>query len=355
MREIVRSCDANKLTELAKDNLERLVDEISSVARDDAGSSGRREKAAEFLIHVRSHQSACRNIGALIDQVAESAASARYRSGRIIDFVSTWLFIAGEQYVATIDDHSAMLEMEIDHPHFWNRFRLNILETLEAGSQRLAEGRRFRLAEEYLARMRHMRTKTEERLRSDQDLVSPESRYDAVGAEAGPDYVATMIVDIFALSLTERQQTLVVAQIPDQDAGVSGRGFAAHDDRRLWGPIRAVRSDQGREQWTKLRQELGVSRRQAIQELASGLTVHLKRTWEWFFPHRHPFGMLRATLVDLENSSRQEVKEEQEDAFVGELFKSYSETLSFIARLATDDLESTVQLAGDETAAPGVV
>lgn len=356
MREIVRCCDPAQLVAMAAHSVDRLVDEVSAVARDDAGPSGRREKAAEFIIHLRPRHAPTKSLIAQIDRVAEAAAQARYRSGRIVDFLSVWLFITGEQFIASLADHAVMLELEIDHPQIWNRHRLNILETLEAGSQRLAEGRRFRLAEEYLARIRLVRARNEERYRSDVDLLSPPAGFNAVGAEAGPDYVAAMIVDIFALSLSEKQQTLIVAQIPG--AGAHGsrvrNGFAAHDHRRLWAPIRAVRTNQAFEKWSKLRQELGISRRQAIQEFSSGLTIHLRRTWEWFFPHRNPFGILRATLLHLEVAPRQEIEEDREDEFIDQLFRRYSETLSFIARLATEDLESPV-VDGDEATAGGVL
>ena len=249
LRELVRTSDRGVLLAQARRQLDRLADDISSIARDDHDSGGAREKAAEFVVYLRARQGNNRTLTELIDRVAEATAKARYRSGRIVDYLLTWLFIEGEQFITSLSDTSMRLDLEVAHPTIWNRFRFNILEVLEAGAQRMAEGRRFRLCEQYQARFRLVRARNDERFRGD-ELDEP-SPADAKGE--APDFVAAMVVDLFALSLTEIQQNLIVAQIPSASGGRVG--LDASDMRRLWAPLRAARIEQGYENWARLRHE----------------------------------------------------------------------------------------------------
>lgn len=352
LRAVTRTCDGDTLLRHAKASLDQLTQEVSAIARDDDGATRPREKAAEFVVHLRTHSRHPRSVADIVDQVAEAAASARYRSGRVMDFLSSWLFVAGEQFIASLSDPRCALELEVTHLDTWCRFRSLILEVLEAGAERLLEGRRFRLAETYLARLRLVRARNGQRARGDAGASAP--AFDAVGGEVGPDYVSAMVVDLFALSLSDRQQALVVAQIPGPQAR-RAVGFAEHDHRRLWAPLRATRTDQAFEKWPRLREELGLSQRQAVLEFSTGLMTHLRRTWEWFFPDRNPFGILRAALHVLESAAHEEVEEIREEEFIASLFRRYSETLSFIVRLATEDAASATLPDDEEAEATGAL
>jgi len=344
MRDVVRASDRTALLARAQRALDEIVDAISAVARDDADGGSRREKAAEFIVHLRSKSSPPKSIREIVNRVAEAAARARYRSGRIVDFLSTWLFVVGEQFIKDVTDPVTSIELELAHPAVWSQVRTNLLESLEAGAERMKAGRRFRLAELHLARFRLVRARNEEKARAATN-PNPASGEDKAN---GPDYVASMIVDLFALSLSDLQQRLVVSQIPnaaDDRAAYDGR---RDEYQRLWVPLRAVRTDQAFARWKKFRAELDLPERQALLELIKGMSVHLRRSWGWFFPDRLPFGPVRATLDDLEEARRDDPSTEREEETIERLFGRYREATSFLARLATEDCESRVlDLAND--------
>ena len=336
MRDVVRASDRAALLTRAQRALDEMIDAVSAVARDDADNGSRREKAAEFMIHLRSKSTPAKSIREIVNRVAEAAAKARYRSGRIVDFLSTWLFVVGEQFIDDVKDPFTAIELELAHPAVWGQVRTNILETLEAGAERMKTGRRFRLAEHHLARFRLVRARNDEKSRA---TTAP---CDAAESADAPDYVASMIVDMFALSLSDLQQRLLVSQIPnaaDDRAAFDGR---RDEYNRLWIPLRAVRTDQAFSRWKKLRTELDLAERQALLEMIGGMTTHLRRSWSWFFPDRLPFGPVRATLDELEEARRDELSTEREEETIERLFGRYREALSFLARLATEDCESGV-------------
>lgn len=349
MRELVRSSDPASLLEQARRALTELVEEIANVARDDGGPDGRREKAAEFIVQLRARQTPPYSVSEVVDRVAEAAARARYRSRRIVDFLSTWLFALGEQFIANLSDPVTAIELEMAHPQVWGEMRTNLLETLEGGRERLFQGRRFRLADIHLARFRLVRARHDERLRSQLDGTPSQSLISMPANESDVDYVASMVVDLFALSLSDQQQRLIVSQIPSKNSAEGRVGFDAEDFRRLWAPIRAVRTDQAYVRWNRICRELGLHERQAVQEFCTGLRNHLRRTWNWFFPDRGPYGVVRATLHGLEVAHRAEEPGEMDEESIERLFQRYRETLVFIVRLATQDSESAVlDLENDE-------
>ena len=351
LRDIVRSSPPSVLQRQAKQAVDRLVDEVSGVARNDRGPEGPREKAAEFIILLRAGLARARTISALVNCVAESAARARYRSGRVVDFLSTWLFICGEQFIAGLDDRSALLELEAAHPRLWNQARARILETLEVGSGRLSAGRRFRMAETYLTRFRLVRARNDERERT---LSGGAGAWSAQRSPGEPDLVAAIVIDLFALSLSDLQQRLIVSQIPGP-----GSEFApGQDDReyvRLWAPLRAVRTDQAFEHWPKVLAELPLHEHRAEQEFLNGLATHLRRTWNWFLPERAPFGQLRTALRKIEAAGMEIATAETDEQRVERVFRTYANTLSFIVRLATEDSESQVLDLEDDTSTGGVL
>lgn len=358
LRAVARSASDESLLSHCQWALNELLDEIGAIARDDAGAPERREKAAEFIVLVRSQISDAKSVSDIVDLTAEAAATIRYRSGRIIDFLASWLFVAGEQFIASLEDPRTALDLEVTHLDTWSRFRSLMLEVIEAGAERLAAGRRFRFAETYLARLRLVRARNDQRARRAESALastdSPAESAGTIGGDDGPDYVSAMVVDMFMLSLSDQQQTLVVSQIPGPQARRSETGFADHDYRRLWAPLRATRTDQAFEKWPRLREELGISQRQATLEYTSGLATHLRRTWEWFFPDRNPFGILRSTISSLGAAADRDVEEIQEESFIASLFRQYSETLSFIVRLATEDAASAI-LHDEEAPATGAI
>lgn len=355
IRDIVRTSDPVLLVKQARHAMEHLLDEISAVARDDSGPEGLREKAAEFIVFVRARQSQPRSVQQIVNRVAEAAARARYRSSRIVDFLSIWLFAVGEQFIAAESDPKTVIELELAHLDIWSQVRANILEVLEAGTERMKAGRRFRLAEVHLARFRLVRARNEERARGLTDARSPRDRFPIAREVEEADYVGAMIVDLFALSLGDIQQRLIVSQIPNK-TGLTGRaGFGPDDHRRLWGPIRAVRTDQAYERWTRLRKELALHERQAVTELVRGMIHHLERTWTWFFPDRSPFGLLRATLRELESAIGEETSSTAEEETIDRLFQLYGETLSYIKRLATEDTESDGMSFENQTDSGGMM
>lgn len=341
MREIVRTSDHAGLLAHARRALDEMIDAVSAVARDDAHTGDRREKAAEFIVHLRSRQSPDRTIEEVVNRVAEAASLARYRSGRVVDFMSTWLFVVGERFIANLGDAATAIELELAHPAVWSNVRTNLLETLEAGAERMKAGRRFRLSEFYLARFRLVRARNEERSRAARmDKAAAASR--ASGAAQEPDYVASMIVDLFVLSLSDLQQRLVVSQIPNSADARATSPSAQEDHRRIWVPIRAVRTDQAFARWRKLRDELDLPERQASLELFSGMSAHVRRVWNWFFPDRLPYGPVRSTLDELEEARLEPCPTEREEETIERLFGRYREAISFLARLATEDCESAV-------------
>lgn len=345
VRDLVRGSDDSALLERARDGVRELLDEVASIARDDATLEEQRGKAAEFIVHLRGRERSARALSDVVNGVAEAAARARYRSGRIVDFVSFWLFVLGESFIRGVGDDAARLELESEHPQAWNRFRGELLELLEAGSERLNGGRRFRLAEGYLARFRLVRARFDEQLRI--DARTAPSAASAADVRT-PDYVATMVVDLFALSLSDLQQRLVIAQIPNATSAKDRKGFSADEQRRLWTPLRAVRPDQAFTRWPRLVKEAGVTERLAVQEFCRGLAAHLQRGWNWFFPDRRPFGTLRTALLAFEHAVQEGRTGE---SVVRDLFDLYASTLSFIARLATEDAESSAfQFDGEEAA-----
>lgn len=351
IRALTRACDRAKLLDHALHARDSLLDAAASVARDDAGTPSLREKAAEFVLHLRGRKTATRSVSDVVDQIAEAAAATRYRSGRVMDYLASWLFIAGEEFISGLSDRPIAVDLETAHLQAWSRFRFNLLEILEAGGERLRAGRRFRVSEVYLARLRLIRARNLER-----DRAAAWQEGDPGTRGDGPDYISSMVADLFALCLTERQQALIVAKIPA--GGLPARsGFDEHDHRRLWAPLRAVRTDQAYERWPRLIEELGLSDREALREYADGMIAHLTRVWEWFFPDRKPFGILRATLHELESSRTRGAEESPgedggsgADEKVDSLFRRYGETLSFIARLASEDAASAGYAADDEEA-----
>ncbi len=349
LRELVRNSDRGQLLDQAHHSLSELADQLSAVARDDSGIQTRREKAAEFLVHLRARGAKAQTLAQLIDRVAEAAAEAQYRSGAVLDFLATWLFIAGEEFIATVTDPRVTIELEYEHPTLWTRFRANLLEFLEASAQRLRAGRRVRIAEGYLARFRLMRMRGEERSRADQALAD-----ESTNGRSTPDYVVSMVVDLFVLSLSELQQTLVVSQIPPPQATQS-YGICLHDHHRLWQPLRAVRTQQGFERWSRLCQELSFSPREALAQFSSALATHLQRTWGWFFPGHSPYGLVRAALLQIESANVEDASIEDADEIASRLFRRYAETLSFVVKLATEDNESSVLSLDREDSTEGVI
>lgn len=353
MREIVRASDHAGLLAHARRALDDVIDAVSAVARDDAHTGDRREKAAEFIVRLRSRQTPDRTIEETVNRVAEAASLARYRSGRIVDFLSTWLFVAGERFIAQLGDPVTAIELELAHPGIWSQVRTSLLEILEGGAERMKAGRRFRLSEYYLAKFRLVRARNEERTRAarmEQAAVSSRS----TGTSVGPDYVASMIVDLFVLSLSELQQRLVVSQIPNSADARATSPSAQEDHRRIWVPIRAVRTDQAFSRWKKLRGELDLPERQTAIELLNGMSNHLRRTWNWFFPDRLPYGPVRSTLEELEDARLDESPPELEEELIDRLFGRYREAIAFLARLATEDCASAV-LDLDEDSGGGVL
>lgn len=351
LRELVRNAERGQLLEQARHGLQALSDQVSAIARDDSTDSGRREKAADFLIHLRARAGGAKSLAQVIDRVAEAAAEARCRSGSILDYLSTWLFIAGEEFIASVSDARCAIDLEFAHPTVWTRFRGSLLEHLEAGAQRLQSGRRFRLAESYLAKFRLMRARGGER---DRFEASPPDSTDQAFAKSTPDYVITMVVDLFVLGLSDVQQTLIVSQIPPPQA-TQNYGICLHDHHRLWQPLRGVRTQQGFERWSKLCQELTLSPRASITQFASGLGAHLQSTWNWFFPGRSPYGLVRAALLQIENAATDEVSADEADDLAARLFRRYAETLSFVVKLATEDSESSVIDLDREDSSEGVL
>lgn len=351
LRELARGSERGQLLEQARHALDALMDSVSAIVRDDSVDDGRREKAAEFLIHLRSRSGATKSLAQYIDRVAEAAAEARCRSGSVLDFLSTWLFLAGEEFIATITDPRCAIELEFAHPAIWTRFRGSLLEHLEAGAQRLQNGRRFRLAEGYLAKLRLMRARGGERERFDSTSPAPDDRE---GGRSAPDYVIAMVVDLFVLSLDEVQQTLVVSQIPPPQATHS-YGICLQDHHRLWQPLRAVRTAQGFERWSKLCQEHALTPRSALTQYTSALATHLRRTWNWFFPGRSPFGLVRAALLQIENSTSDDPGADDTDDLTSRLFRRYAETLSFVVKLATEDSEHSAQELERDDPTDGVI
>lgn len=351
-RDLVRSTDGAHLLAQARRSFDELADEVGSVARDDAGPAGAREKAAEFIVHLRARPPHVKGIATLIDRAAEAAARARYRSSRVLDFVSFWLFVIGEQFIGNVSDAATLVDLELAHPELWNRTRANLLETLEGGAERMKTGRRFRLAETYLARLRLMRARGDERMRGS---VSPTlSAMEQAVEPDSTDYVAAMAVDLFALSLSALQQRLVIAQIPSAH-GVRGRSGLSEEYHRLWARLRAVRTDQAFERWERLCEELGLDERKAHAELCMGMQNHLRKTWDWFFPGRLPFGILAAVLRRLESVHHEDGEGKADEETAEKLFRRYSETLSFIVRLATEDTQSTTLDFEDDDSAGGVL
>jgi hypothetical protein len=167
------------------------------------------------------------------------------------------------------------------------------------------------------------------------------------------DYVITMVVDLFVLSLSDLQQSLVVSQIPPPQA-TSNYGICLHDHHRLWQPLRGVRTQQGFEHWTKLCQELVLTPRAAFSQYCAALASHLRRTWEWFFPGRSPYGLVRAALVQIEGTANDELSNDL-DEIVAKLFRRYAETLSFVVKLATEDSESSVLALDREDSTEGIL
>jgi hypothetical protein len=351
LRELTRSGERAELVEQSRHALAELCDAVAAVARDDSGPAGPREKAAEFLIHLRARGRQAKDLAQVIDRVAEAAAGTRYRSVAVLDFLAVWLFIACEEFIAKVPDARARLDHEVEHPAIWKRFRAQLLEMLEAMAERLRGGRRVRLAEAYLARFRLLRARNEERARA-ADSVS-DGAVDPSG-RAAPDYVIAMVVDLFALSLGELQQALVVAQIPPPQACATA-GITPQEHHRLWQPLRAVRTVQGFERWTRLCQELGLTPRAAVAQLSSGLATHLQRVWEWFFPGRSPYGLVRSTLAQLEGAALDEGAAEPAEDLVARLFRRYAETLSFVVKLATEDSESAALTLDREDPTEGVI
>ncbi len=353
MREIVRTSDHEGLRAHVRRALDEMIDAVSAVARDDAHTGDRREKAADFIVNLRSRQTPDRTIEETVNRVAESASLARYRSGRVIDFISTWLFVVGEQFISNLSDPATAIELELAHPSIWSHVRSNLLETLEAGAERMRAGRRFRLSEFYLAKFRLVRARNEERsraVRMNQAAVASRSR----PGEREPDYVASMIVDLFVLGLSELQQRLVVSQIPNSADARTTSPSDQDDHRRIWVPIRAVRTDQAFARWKKLRGELDLPDRQAALELFGGMSAHLRRVWNWFFPDRLPYGLVRSTLDAIEEARLEPCPAEREEETIERLFGRYREAISFLARLATEDCESAV-LDLEEEAGGGVL
>ncbi len=351
LRDIVRSSAPAALLAQARRAVAELIDDVAAVARDDSGPQGYREKAAEFIVQLRARRSAPKSLAEIVNRVAEAAARARYRSGRVVDFLSTWLFLIGEQFIAGVAERATVIELELVHPSLWSAARAGILESLEAGAERLRAGRCFRLAEVYLARFRLMRARRDERERGRGAALAARADAEETASADRPDYVAALVADLFALSLTDVQQRLIVARIPGPGTSADQPGFGAEEHRRLWAPLRAVRTDQAYEHWEKLRREPALQERQAAQEFFAGLATHLRRTWSWFFPDRTPFGMLRATLNELDAAIREEPTAEPEEEAVERLFLRYRETLLFIVRLATEDSErAALDLEGEGVA-----
>ncbi|MBI4881485.1 MAG: hypothetical protein HY812_17755 [Planctomycetes bacterium] len=355
LRGIVRSSAPAALLAQARRAIQDLIDDVAAVARDDSGPEGHREKAAEFIVHLRARKSGPKSLAEIVNRVAEAAARARYRSGRVVDFLSTWLFVIGEQFIAGVSERSALVELELIHPSVWGAARAGILESLEAGAERLRAGRCFRLAEIYLARFRLMRARRDERERGRCASLEARAGCEDSAAPERPDYVASLVADLFALSLTDVQQRLIVARIPGPGTSADQAGFSAEEHRRLWAPLRAVRTDQAYEHWEKLRREPALQERQAAQEFFAGLATHLRRTWGWFFPDRTPFGVLRAALNELDAAIREDATPEPEEEAVERLFQRYRETLLFIVRLATEDSESAALDLEADCAAGGAL
>ena len=352
LRDIVRSSQHAALEKQAQHAVERLIDEVSGVARNDRGPAGPREKAAEFIILLRAGLGRVHTITGLLNSVAEAAARARYRSGRIIDFLSTWLFICGEQFIFGLKDRAASLELEAAHAEIWNQARAKLLETLEAGSERLRAGRRFRIAEAYLARFRLVRARNDERERA---CSGSSCDWIATGSAQEPDFVASIVVDLFVLSLSDLQQRLIASQIPCKSGSTTRAAFEDQDHARLWAPIRAVRTDQAFEHWPKVLKALPLQEHRAEQEFLNGLATHLRRTWNWFFPDRTPFGQLRSTLRQIDAAGLEIATAENDQTRIERIFDAYAGTLSFIARLATEDSRSKALLLEDEDCEGGVL
>jgi hypothetical protein len=352
LRELVRSADRHELLEQIRVAVARLADNVANVARDDSGDAAPREKAAEFLIHLRSRGNHAKDLAQVIDRVAEAAAAARYRSGAVLDFLAVWLFLAGEEFIAQVDDSRTRLELEVAHSTIWNRFRSQLLEILEATAERLRGGRRARVAETYLARFRLVRARNEERIRSDDAL--PTVRHRPGRSPAEPDYVVAMVVDLFALALDELGQDLVVSLIPPPQAA-GAAGITAQEHHRLWQPLRAVRIQQGYEHFARLCQAQGLAPRAALTKLASALETHLKKTFEWFFPGRNPYGLVRGTLAFIEAAGRDEQANGTAEETAAALFRRYAETMSFMVKLATEDSESATHALEREDSNEGVI
>jgi len=352
LRDVVRSSQQDALESQLQRAVQRLIDEVSGVIRNDRGPAGPREKAAEFIILLRAGLTTKQTMAGLINSVAEAAARARYRSGRIIDFLSNWLFICGEQFICGIEDRKASLELEASHAEIWNQTRGKLLETLEAGSERLRAGRRFRIVEAYLARFRLVRARSSHSARAD----SKSSRdWIATGHAQEPDFVASIVVDLFALSLSDLQQRLITSQIPGPSGSGTRVGFEDRNYARLWAPLRSARSSQAFENWPKVLKSLPLHEHRVEQEYLNGLATHLRRTWNWFFPDRAPFGQLRATLRQIDAAGLEVATAENDQARIERIFDAYASTLAFIVRLATEDSESKSLLLEDEDSDGGVL
>ncbi len=104
VRDLVRGSADPALLDRARDGVRELLDEVAAIARDDATLEEQRGKAAEFIVHLRGRERTARALGDVVNGVAEAAARARYRSGRIVDFVSFWLFVLGESFIRGVGD-----------------------------------------------------------------------------------------------------------------------------------------------------------------------------------------------------------------------------------------------------------
>ncbi len=357
MRQIVRAGGPKLVLERAKDARDELIDDVAAVARDDASPTSPREKAAEFIVQLRARQSAPRSVVELVDRVGEAAARARYRGAPIVDFLSTWLYVTGEQFIAGIEHPLTAVELESVHEEVWSRFRASLLEVLEAGCERIAQGRRFRIAEIYLARFRVVRARNEEQRRGVHLAIGENGALldDVTAIGDDHDFVAAVAVDLFALSLTDTGQRLLLAQLPGPSLARGRPGFDGDLQRRLWTPLRAIKNDQAFERWPKLVKGLGLTDRQAFHELLHAIATHLQHTWEWFFPEQRPFGTVRAELKRLETAMRAELPETIAQEAVDRHIQAWTETLAFMVRLASEDAEHAMStLKHDEDDAPGV-
>ncbi len=357
MRQIARAGGPKLMLERAKDALHELIEDVAAVARDDASPATPREKAAEFIVNLGARQVAPRSVVEVVDRVGEAAARARYRGAPIVDFLSTWLYVAGEQFIGSVEHALTAAELESVHDEVWSRFRASLLEVLEAGAERLTQGRRFRVAEIYLARFRAVRARNEEQRRAPGLAIGETNALTddvaAIGDEH--DFVAAVAVDLFALSLGDVEQRLIVGQIPGPSLARGKPGFDGDLQRRLWSPLRAIKNDQSFERWPKLVKGLGLSDRQAFGTLLHAIATHLQKTWEWFFPEQRPFGTVRAELKRLETAMRAELPEAIAQEVVDRHIQSWTETLSFMVRLAGEDAEHALSsLKLDEDDGPGV-